>query len=121
MKNEAEWIKELSALAASSEELRESLAGEIGFEVSGNRIGLDLSSGRLTDGSIARAWVSGTQEAFSHIVSGSITLQRAHLMGRVKLSGDPEELFRFARLLDMLGAMRERQAMERSADSGRDR
>lgn len=100
MSSQDSWIGELSALAASSPRIPELAPVEVGFEVGGRKMGLDLTQGRITDGSGAQCWVAGSQEALSDIARGGLTLQRAHLMGRVQLSGDPEGLLRFAFLLD---------------------
>lgn len=112
-----EWKDELFAVVASATELRELAPVEIGIEVSGERFGLNLAAGRVTDGVAARSWVIGTGEVFSQLVSGAITLQRAHVTGRIKLSGSPEELLKVAFLFDMLDARGEKRKSRASTDT----
>ena len=109
MISQEKWIVELASLAASSPQIPELVPLEVGFDVSGAKVGLDLLFGRITDGSAASSWISGTSEAFSDLVAGKMTLQRAHLTGRVTLSGEPEGLLRLAFLLDAAHALRKRQ------------
>lgn len=103
------WIRELAALAASSPQIPELVPLEVCFEVEGRRIGLDLLHGRITDGVSAQCWVSGSERVLSDLVRGAVTLQRAHLTGDVRLSGEPEGLLRLAFLLDAADALRRRQ------------
>lgn len=110
MKSQEKWIVELAALAASSPRIPELVPLEVGFEVGGTKLGLDLLFGRITDGSTAVCWISGASEDFSDLVAGRVTLQRAHLTGRVTLSGEPEGLLRLAFLLDAAHALKRRQA-----------
>ena len=108
MNTEEKWLVELAALAASSPQIPELAPLEIGFEADGRKMGLDLLLGRITEGSSARSWVSGTSDDFAALVEGTLTLQRAHLTGRVQLSGEPEGLLRLAFLLDAASALRQR-------------
>ncbi|MEN9846155.1 MAG: hypothetical protein RIS36_1302 [Pseudomonadota bacterium] len=109
MNSQDKWIVELASLAASSPQIPELVPLEVGFDVSGARLGLDLLFGRITDGSAASCWIAGTSEALSDLVAGKTTLQRAYLTGRVTLSGEPEGLLRLAFLLDAADALRKRQ------------
>ena len=109
MNSQEKWIVELASLAASSPQIPELVPLEVGFNVSGARVGLDLLFGRITDASAASCWISGTSEVLSDFVAGKMTLQRAHLTGRVSLSGEPEGLLRLAFLLDAAQALRKRQ------------
>jgi hypothetical protein len=109
MNNPETWLVELAALAASSPQIPELVPLEVGFEVSGNKMGLDLLMGRVTDGSSATSWLSGTRDDFAALVAGTLTMQRAHVTGRIQLSGDPEGLLRLAFLLDAAQALRQRQ------------
>lgn len=108
MKNEEKWIVELAALAASAPQIPEMSPLEVGFDVNGKRFGLDLLYGRLTDGTSARCWLSGSNETFAKLVDGSLTLQRAHLAGQIALSGEPEGLLRLAFLVDAAAGLRHR-------------
>ena len=110
MNSQEKWIVELASLAASSPQIPELVPLEVGFDVSGAKLGLDLLFGRITDGSAASCWISGSSEDFSDLVAGKVTLQRAYLAGRVKLSGEPEGLLRLAFLLDASQALKRRQA-----------
>lgn len=110
MKSQEKWIVELASLAAASPQIPELVPLEVGFDVSGAKLGLDLLFGRITDGSAASCWVSGSSEDLSDLVAGTMTLQKAYLTGRVKLSGEPEGLLRLAFLLDASQALRRRQA-----------
>lgn len=103
------WLIDLAALAASSPQISELAPLEVGLEVDGERIGLDLLHGRITDGSAAQSWVSGSAQVFSDLVAGVITLQRAFVTERVQLSGEPEGLLRLAFLLDAANALRQRK------------
>jgi hypothetical protein len=107
MNNQENWLVELAALAASSPQIPELVPLEVGFEVAGRKMGLDLLMGRITDGSSATCWLSGTHDDFAALVDGTLTMQRAHLTGRVKLSGEPEGLLRLAFLLDAAQALRQ--------------
>ncbi|MEY4668016.1 MAG: hypothetical protein RL518_715 [Pseudomonadota bacterium] len=110
MQSQERWIVELASLAAASPQIPELVPLEVGFEVAGAKLGLDLLFGRITDGSKASSWISGTNEALSDLVAGKMTLQKAYLTGQVKLSGEPEGLLRLAFLLDAAQALKERQA-----------
>lgn len=117
MKSQESWIVELAALAASAPTVAELAPLEVAFEVSGKRFGLDLISGRMTDGTGARCCLSGANETFEQMVNGSVTLQKAHLTGLVQLSGEPESLLRLAFLLDAADAVRKREEY-RQFDAG---
>lgn len=110
MNSQEKWIVELASLAAASPQIPELVPLEVGFDVSGAKLGLDLLFGRITDGSAASCWVSGSNEILSDLVDGTTTLQKAYLTGRVKLSGEPEGLLRLAFLLDASQALKRRQA-----------
>jgi hypothetical protein len=109
MNSQEKWIVELASLAASSPQIPELVPLEVGFDVSGAKVGLDLLFGRITDGSAASCWISGTSEVLSDLVAGNVSLQKAHLTGRVTLTGEPEGLLRLAFLLDAAQALRKRQ------------
>ena len=109
MNNQEKWLVELASLAASSPQIPELVPLEVGFEVGGKKMGLDLLLGRITDGSSATCWLSGSHDDFVALVDGTLTLQRAHLTGRVQLSGEPEGLLRLAFLLDAVHALRQHQ------------
>jgi hypothetical protein len=109
MNSQEKWIVELASLAAASPQIPELVPLEVGFEVDGAKVGLDLLFGRITDGSAASCWISGTSEDFSDLVAGKVTLQRAYLTGRVTLTGEPEGLLRLAFLLDAAQALKGRQ------------
>lgn len=113
------WIHELAALAASSPQIPELAPLEVGFDIDGKRVGLDLLHGRITDGTTAQCWVSGSERVLSDVASGAMTLQRAHLTGGVHLSGEPEGLLRLAFLLDAARALGGRQQSP-SCDVGRE-
>lgn len=108
-KNES-WIVELASLAAASPQIPELVPLEVGFKVDNRTFGLDLLFGRVTDGSSARSWLTARDEDFASLVFGDLTLQRAHLTGIVKLSGEPEGLLRLAFLLDAAHARRRRES-----------
>jgi hypothetical protein len=109
MNSQEKWIVELASLAAASPQIPELVPLEVGFEVGGAKVGLDLLFGRITDGSSASCWISGTSEDFSDLVAGKMTLQKAYMTGRVTLSGEPEGLLRLAFLLDAAQALMARQ------------
>jgi hypothetical protein len=117
MATQEKWIVELASLAASSPQIPELAPLEVGFDVGGSKVGLDLLFGRITDGSAATCWVSGTNEDLSEVAAGTMTLQRAHLTGRVTLSGNPEGLLRLAFLLDAAHALRKRHGDESGMSS----
>lgn len=117
MKSQESWIVELAALAASAPTVAELAPLEVAFEVSGTRCGVDLISGRITDGAAARCTLAATTEVFQQLVKGSLTLQKAHLTGLVQLSGEPESLLRLAFLLDAADSVRKRQEY-RQFDAG---
>ncbi len=108
------WIVELASLAASAPQIPEMVPLEVGFDVSGKRFGLDLTHGRITDGTKARCCLSGTNESFQKLVSGALTLQRAHLTGEIALSGEPEGLLRLAFLFDAASGLRGRVEASRA-------
>jgi len=108
MDTQEKWLVELASLAASSPQIPELVPLEVGFDVDGRRLGLDLLFGRITDGSAAACWVSGGREDLADVVAGRVTLQAAYLTGRVKLSGEPEGLLRLAFLLDASQALKKR-------------
>lgn len=110
MESQEKWITELASLAAASPQIPELVPLEVGFDASGKKVGLDLLFGRITDGSSASCWLSGSHEDFSDLVAGRLTLQKAHLMGRVKLEGEPEGLLRLAFLLDAAQALKGHQS-----------
>jgi hypothetical protein len=85
------WLKDLAALAASSPQISELAPLEVGFEVDGRKMGLDLTQGRITDGSSAQCLIVASADVFADLVCGAVTLQRAHVSGRVQLSGEPEK------------------------------
>lgn len=120
MSSQDSWIVELSALAASSPRIPELAPVEVGFEVSGKKMGLNLAQGRVTDGSGAQCWVVGSDEVLSTVARGEMTLQRAHNTGLVQLSGDPEGLLRLAFLLDSARALRAPKQTP-SCDAGKER
>lgn len=109
MDDREKWLVELASLAAASPQIPELVPLEVGFDVGGKRQGLNLLFGRITDGSAASCWLTGSNDDFSELVAGTLTLQRAHLTGRVQLSGEPEGLLRLAFLLDACAAVRGRQ------------
>ena len=80
------WILDLASLAASAPQIPEMSPLEVGFDAQGNRFGLDLMNGRITDGVSARCLLSGSNETFRKLVDGTLTLQRAHLTGEISLS-----------------------------------
>ena len=102
------WIVDLAALAASAPQIPEMSPLEVGFDVHGDRFGLDLMYGRITDGVSARCWLTGSDETFRKLVDGTLTLQRAHLTGEIVLSGEPEGLLRLAFLFDAASGLRQR-------------
>jgi hypothetical protein len=108
------WIVDLASLAASAPQIPEMSPLEVGFDVNGKRFGLDLMYGRVTDGTRAQCWLSGSNESFQRLVEGSLTLQRAHLTGEVKLSGEPEGLLRLAFLFDAASGLRGRTEASRA-------
>lgn len=110
MSSQEHWIKDLSALAASSPQISELAPLEVGFDVGGKKMGLDLTQGRVTDGSTAQCWIAGSNDVFTDLVNGRLTLQRAYVTGLVQLSGEPESLLRLAFLLDATHALRSRQS-----------
>jgi len=110
MNTQEKWIVELASLAAASPQIPELVPLEVGFDVGGTRLGLDLLFGRITDGADASCLIAGTSQDFSDLVAGKVTLQKAHLTGRVTLSGAPEGLLRLAFLLDAAHALKKRQA-----------
>lgn len=109
MKSQEKWITELASLAAASPQIPELVPLEVGFDAAGIKVGLDLLFGRITDGSSASCWISGSNEDFCDLVAGRLTLQKAHLTGRVKLTGEPEGLLRLAFLLDAAQALKSHQ------------
>jgi len=109
MNTQEEWLVELASLAAASPQIPELVPLEVGFDVAGTKLGLDLLFGRITDGSAASCWISGDREDLADLVAGKVTLQTAYLTGRVKLSGEPEGLLRLAFLLDASQALKKRQ------------
>ena len=92
-------------LAASGHSAEESL-GEIRFLVGSSQVGLNLSSGEITDGSAARAEIVCNEDILGRIVRGVETLQSAFRQGRVSLSGDPEPFLRLAIVLDRSAALK---------------
>jgi hypothetical protein len=108
MSSHDNWIQELSALAASSPQIPELSPLEIGFDVGGKKMGINLLQGRVTDGAAAQCWVAGSDEVLADLVRGGLTLQKAHNTGKIQLSGEPEGLLRLAFLLDAAHALRSR-------------
>ena len=109
MNDQEKWLVELASLAAFSPQIPVLVPLEVGFEIGGKKMVLDLLLGRITDGSSATSWLSGTHDDFVALVDGTLTLQRAHLTGSIQLSGEPEGLLRLAFLLDAAQALRQRQ------------
>ena len=108
MSSHDNWIQELSALAAASPQIPELSPLEIGFDVGGKKMGINLLQGRVTDGAAAQSWVAGSDEVLAELVQGGLTLQKAHITGKIQLSGEPEGLLRLAFLLDAAHALRSR-------------
>ncbi len=91
-----EWLKQLSAVVAAAPELKTWPHFEVAFVSNETRVGLDLSSGAITDGSRATCSVSGADSVLGQLVTRSVTLQRAHATKLVELAGAPESLLRLA-------------------------
>ncbi len=95
-----EWLKQLSAVVASEPEFKTWPAFEVAFLSDKTRVGLDLSSGAITDGSRATCSVSGADSVFSELVTKHVTLQKAYAAKLVQLAGAPESLLRLALVYD---------------------
>ncbi len=76
------------------------------FQVGDTKLGLDLSSGEITDGSKASSEIVANEETLGRIVQGKETLQSAFRQGHVSLSGDPEPFLRLAMVLDRCSALK---------------
>lgn len=91
-----EWLKQLSAVVAAAPEFKTWPPFEVAFLSNESRVGLDLSSGEITDGSRAICSVSGADSIFRQLVMRSVTLQKAYAAKLVELAGAPESLLRLA-------------------------
>lgn len=91
-----EWLKELSAVVAAAPEFKSWPPFEVAFLSDQTRVGLDLSSGAITDGTRATCSVSGEDSIFRQLVKRSVTLQKAYAGKLVELAGAPETLLRLA-------------------------
>lgn len=94
------WLKELSSVVAALPKDDSPDLGEVRFRIGDTQIGLDLSSGEITDGSKAGSEISGSEETLERIVQGKETLQSAFRQGHISLSGNPEPFLRLAMVLD---------------------
>jgi hypothetical protein len=101
------WIKELSSVIAASLRRDSVGLGEVRFLVGDTQVGLDLSSGEITDGSNASSEIVGSEETLARIVQGKETLQAAFRQGHISLSGDPEPFLRLAMVLDRCSGLKE--------------
>ena len=95
-----EWLKQLSAVVAAATEFKTWPPFEVAFLSQDTRVGLDLSSGAITDGSRATCSVSGEDSIFHQLVTRSVTLQKAYAAKLVELAGAPESLLRLALVYD---------------------
>ncbi len=111
MDSKETWLGELAALSAASPQIAE-------LAPLGVKKGLDLTFGRVTDGSAATCWIAGSDRMFSDLVDGRLTLQRAHVTGQARLSGNPEGLLRLAFLFDAAHESRKRQSGAGQASEG---
>lgn len=100
MQTSQAWLQELSAVIAAAEEFRELPAFEVAFSSKGSTVGIDVSTGNITNGIAASCGVVGDEAIFEELVSGDTTLQKAYLSGAVQLSGEPENLLRLALVFD---------------------
>jgi len=100
------WIKELSSVVAASLKSDSVRLGEVRFRVGDAQVGLDLSSGEITDGSKASSEIAGSEETIEKIVQGKETLQSAFRQGHISLSGDPEPFLRLAMVLDRCSGLK---------------
>jgi hypothetical protein len=101
-----EWIKELSSVVAASGVADSAGHGEVRFKVGDTQVGLDLSSGEITEGSKASSEIVASEDALERIVCGKETLQAAFRQGHISLSGDPEPFLRLAMVLDRSSALK---------------
>jgi len=91
-----EWLSELSAVVRAAPEFKSWPPFEVAFLSSESRLGLDLSTGAITDGSQASCSVSGAEPVFKDLVKRTVTLQKAYAAKLVELAGAPESLLRLA-------------------------
>ncbi len=80
--------------------------GEIKFRVGVQEVGLNLTTGEITDGSNACAELACSDEMLERIVRGIDTLQSAFRQGKILLTGDPEPFLRLAIVLDRGSALK---------------
>lgn len=90
------WLAELSAVVTAAPEFKSWPSFEVAFLSNENRVGLDLSTGAITDGSRASCSVSGAERVFEDLVRRTVTLQKAYAAKLVDLAGAPENLLRLA-------------------------
>jgi hypothetical protein len=100
------WIKELSSVVAASVVANSAGLGEVRFKVGDTQIGLDLSSGEITEGSKASSEIVASEETLGRIVQGKETLQSAFRQGHISLTGDPEPFLRLAMVLDRCSSLK---------------
>ncbi len=91
-----EWLTELSAVVTAAPEFKTWPPFEVAFLSTNARVGLDLSTGAITDGSRASCSVSGAESVFQGLVKRTVTLQKAYASKLVELAGTPEHLLRLA-------------------------
>jgi hypothetical protein len=101
------WVKELSSVVAASRRNDTGALGEVRFRVEDTQIGVDLSSGEITDGAKASSEITGSNETLEKIVQGKETLQAAYRQGHISLCGDPEPFLRLAMVLDRCSALKQ--------------
>jgi len=96
VKEYPEWLTQLSSVVAAAPEFKSWPAFEVAFLSTDSKVGLDLSSGAITDGSRATCSVSGAETVFRELVTRTMTLQKAYASKLVELAGAPENLLRLA-------------------------
>lgn len=94
------WLTELSSIIAAAQEFRELPAFEVAFSCNGATVGVNVSTGSISNGSMASCAIVADEAVFEELVTGSTTLQRAYLSGAAQLSGEPEHLLRLALVFD---------------------
>jgi hypothetical protein len=97
-------IKDLCAVTAATEEFRGWQPFEVRIRCGTVSVGILIPSGSVSDGRSATCAVEGDVEILQKVLSGSTTLQSAHLSGAVHVSGNPQQLLQVSVLIDRLRA-----------------
>jgi hypothetical protein len=96
-----DWFTTLQAAVSANPALRQALGFTVNFVTPAGVRGIDLGSGNVLEGSVRTSCVlSASDDVFRGLVTGAITMQKAHVTGVLELGGDAEKLLKLYHLFD---------------------